>query len=482
MPSRLAFVTDPAAFDQSPVRLFVGRRERLLDGAVLKRVPEELRDLWSTIVKSVSPGDDGAATSTWTDQGKVIVAVLPERCSRHNTPTRAWSLARLLPVSGTKDVGLCIAVDEAAHAWAAAVAVGRANAAYSAASNRRNERVVKALILAPDGGLPSTTALLDVAEGVRKAAAWVDMPPNELNTTELVAAARACAKEVGAEFDVIEGKELQKKGFGGIWGVGRGSANPPAFVVLRWRPEAADGPSIGWVGKGITYDTGGLSIKSKTGMVGMKTDMGGAAAVLGAFWAAARLDLQREITAVLCIAENSVGPESTRPDDVLHMLSGRTVEVNNTDAEGRLVLADGLAWMIEHVNPDVIADCATLTGAQLVATGKRHAALYCNSHELELRMVDLGRQTGDLVHPLPFAPEFYRKEFKSQVADLRNSVKDRANAQSSCAGQFLNEHMRGYEGQWVHVDLAGPATRAGRGTGFGVALLLGMAGLMERRA
>ena len=237
--------------------------------------------------------------------------------------------------------------------------------------------------------------------------------------------------------------------------------------------------AIGLVGKGITYDTGGLSLKTKTGMVGMKTDMGGAAAVLGAFWAACRLQIRREITAVLCIAENSIGADATRPDDVLRMYSGRTVEVNNTDAEGRLVLADGLAWLAKHVKPDLIVDCATLTGAQLVATGKRHAAVYTNDEALEDRLVELGKRTGDLVHPLPYAPEFYRKEFHSRVADLRNSVKDRANAQSSCAGQFLAEHLRPFEGRWAHVDLAGPATSGGRGTGFGVALLCGLAGLLD---
>ncbi|MFK7929177.1 MAG: leucyl aminopeptidase family protein [Myxococcota bacterium] len=477
MPSRVAFVTDVLSFDSSPVRVFVGRKSRLLDADVLARVPADVAGMWAELVHGINPGDDGAGTTTWTSGGKVIIGVLPERCSRHNTQTRAWSMARLCAVGGKKDVGICVAVNDAEHAWAAAVAVGRANPAYTASSTP-HERTVRALILAPSP-VPSTDAMWSVSEGVRRAASWVDQPPNVLNTVELTQAAMKCAAEVGAEVSVIRGSDLKDQGFGGIWGVGKGSSNPPAFVVLRWRPDGATGPSLGWVGKGITYDTGGLSIKSKTGMVGMKTDMGGAAAVLGAFWSAAKLGLKRNITAVLCIAENSVGPDSTRPDDVLQMLSGRTVEVNNTDAEGRLVLADGLAWMIKNENPDVIADCATLTGAQLVATGKRHAAVYCNTDEIEAQMVSIGKRTGDLVHSLPFAPEFYRKEFKSQVADLRNSVKDRANAQCSCAGQFLHEHMRGFEGQWAHIDLAGPAVSGGRGTGFGVALLLGLAGLMS---
>ena len=480
MPSRLAFITEPTVFDDSPVRVFVGRRERLLQSDVRQRVPAELEGLWEDMVKGVDRGDDGGATSTWTSQGKVIVGVLPEHCSRHNTPTRAWSLARLLSVSGSKDVGVCIAVDEAEHAWAAAVALARANPSYSASSSsKKKERVVRALVLAPDGEIPATTRLMDVCEAARRAASWVDMPPNELTTTALTAAAEKIAAEVGADVEVIRGESLRDQGFGGIWGVGKASEHPPAMVILRWRPEDATGETIGLVGKGIVYDTGGLSLKSKTGMVGMKTDMGGAAAVLGAFYGLARLGLKREVTAVLCIAENSIGAGATRPDDVLHMYSGRTVEVNNTDAEGRLVMADGLAWLTKHVQPDLMMDCATLTGAQLVSTGKRHAAIYTNDGELEDTLVALGKRTGDLVHPLPYAPEFYRKEFSSRVADLRNSVKDRANAQSSCAGQFLAEHIRPFKGRWAHVDLAGPSTSRGRGTGFGVALLLGVAGLLD---
>ena len=478
MPSRLAFVSDPAAFDRSTVRIFVGRRSRLLGTDVRGRVPDELGSMWETIVNSVDRGDDGGSTTTWTRQGKVVVSVLPEHCSRHNTPTRAWSLPRLVKVGGTQDVGVLFAVDEAEHAWAAAVALARANPSYTA-NTKAKDRDVRALILSPDGPATQTQRLLDLAEGARKAAHWVDSPPNELNTRELVAAAEACAAEVGAEVEIISGDALRDGGFGGLWGVGKCSRNPPAMVVLRWRPDGASGERIGLVGKGITYDTGGLSLKTKTRMVGMKTDMGGAAAVLGAFWAACRLQIRREITAVLCIAENSIGADATRPDDVLRMYSGRTVEVNNTDAEGRLVLADGLAWLAKHVKPDLIVDCATLTGAQLVATGKRHAAVYTNDEALEDRLVELGKRTGDLVHPLPYAPEFYRKEFHSRVADLRNSVKDRANAQSSCAGQFLAEHLRPFEGRWAHVDLAGPATSGGRGTGFGVALLCGLAGLLD---
>jgi probable aminopeptidase NPEPL1 len=474
MPSRLSFVFDPSAFDRSPVRAFVGRRDRLLADDVRARVPAELAGVWEAMVRGTDPGDDGRATTAWTAQGRVVVGVLPEQCSRHNTPTRAWSIPPLVKVGGSSDVGVLVALDDADHAWAAAMAIARAYPSYTA-SSRPRDIAVQALLLAP-GPLPSTAALTTVAEACRKAASYVDLPPNELNTRELVAEAQALAAQVGARCTVISGTDLRDQGFGGLWGVGKASEHPPALVVLD-RDGAGD--RIAWVGKGITYDTGGLSIKPKLGMVGMKGDLGGAAAVLAAFWAAAKLGIRRPLTAVLCIAENAVGPAATRPDDVLRMYSGRTVEVNNTDAEGRLVLADGVAWVVKHRAPVELIDCATLTGAQAVATGKRHAAIYASTEAIEDRAVHVGRRTGDLVHPLPYAPELYRREFSSVVADLRNSVKDRSNAQSSCAAQFIREHLGSWDGPHLHVDLAAPATSGGRGTGFGVGLLLGLAGVLD---
>ncbi|RYH05734.1 hypothetical protein EON65_43910 [archaeon] len=225
------------------------------------------------------------------------------------------------------------------------------------------------------------------------------------------------------------------------------------------------------------YDTGGLSIKTPTtSMAGMKTDMAGSAAVLGAFAAAVTTgELTRPLHALLCIAENSVGPLSTRPDDVHRLLSGKTVEVNNTDAEGRLVLSDGVFYAHKHLQPDVIVDIATLTGAQLIATGKKHAAIYCSSEGLEDLVVEAGKYTGDLTFPIPYAPELFRQEFRSAVADMKNSVTDRGNAQSSCAGQFIGNHLEEYLAlpgkRWLHVDMAGPATVGDRATGYGVALL-----------
>ncbi len=197
----------------------------------------------------------------------------------------------------------------------------------------------------------------------------------------------------------------------------------------------------------------------------------GAAAVLGAFRALVALEAPVQLSLVLCLAENAVGPGAFKPDDILKMHSGKTVEINNTDAEGRLVLADGCSYAARILGADTVIDAATLTGAQLIATGMMHAAVVSNDASLEQQLIESGFRSGDLVHPLPFAPEFYKAEFKSPVADMRNSVKNRSNAQSSCAAQFIYNHLDGLQIRWGHIDLAGPAFRNDRGTGFGVALL-----------
>jgi len=286
---------------------------------------------------------------------------------------------------------------------------------------------------------------------------------------------------------VISGEDLKAGGYGFLYGVGQCAEEPPALVVLSHVPVGA-AKSVCVVGKGIVYDTGGLSLKTKDGMPGMKADMGGAAAALAAFEAAVTIGTGGQaLHLVLCLAENAIGSKAVRNDDVLTCLSGLTCEINNSDAEGRLVLADGVAHatsipsrlpgLRESQQPDLLIDMATLTGAQLMATGKRHAAVVSNLEEVERAAVDAGRLSGDTVHPLPFVPEWYQAEFDSKVADMKNSVKDRSNAQASCAANFIYEHIHeDFKGGWLHVDLAGPAWSEERGTGFGVGLTLAMLG------
>ena len=368
-----------------------------------------------------------------------------------------------------------------AHAYAQAVAAARPFPLYSSTSGSSapTDRLVNIVLALPDTMDPSAEEALlmevrSTAEGIRLCQRLVDAPPNELHTDSYVAECLRVAEQVGAETTVIQGETLRDQGFGGLWGVGKASEHLPALVVLSHNAKGAGGKSVCLVGKGIVYDTGGLSIKTKDGMPGMKKDMGGSGGILGAFLALAKAGCDSPVHAVLCIAENSVGTLATRPDDIHTLLSGKTVEINNTDAEGRLVLADGVCYAERNLDPWCILDMATLTGAQGVATGKRFAALYCNDEELETGLLAAGKASGDLCHPMPYAPEYFRSEFASKVADFKNSVKNRSNAQVSCAGQFIGNNIEDFldqGGKWCHIDMAAPASADERSTGYGVALL-----------
>jgi probable aminopeptidase NPEPL1 len=453
--------------------MFIGRHHRLLADDVRALLPDGVSPgMWTAMVGNTALPHDGRVTSTFVDGlARVLCGVLPDYVSRHNTPTRSWCLPTLLSaVPVVPRTAVVVAADDLAHLPAIVAGIARAVPTYHA--NTTNlPRAIEVVCI----GCADASALRVLAEAVRRAAYLVDLPPSELGPTAFVDACLEVAQRTGAHVTTIVGPRLHEQGLGGLWGVGRAATQPPALVVLDHAPADADGHDA-WVGKGITYDTGGLSIKAKTSMPGMKTDMAGAAAVLCAFEAAVRLGTRRRITAVLCVAENAVGPDATRPDDILRLYSGRTCEVNNTDAEGRLVLADGLAWVRKHRSPARIIDLATLTGAAAMATGVRIAALVSNDADLEGHLVDVGRRTGDLTFPLPFVPEFFRREFHSKVADFKNSVKDRNNAQSSCAAEFLHLNLPDDTVPWAHVDMAAPAHAGDRGTGYGVALLLGAIG------
>ena len=453
----------------------VGQKSALAAESVRSRVPVD-DDAWAAMLDRLGDGGDwGASTTTWVGRTKVVVAVLPAKASRNSPPSRSWALASLVKTArGSKDASVLLAVPSPDQAFPLALAAARAFPGYDRKSGRDRAQSVSIAAVC-DGTLVEDGRIQAGIEGVRLCARLVDMPASELSTLAFVDEARAVAERTGATLRVIE--DCEAAGLGGIHGVGKAATNGPRLAVLE-RP--GDGTKMAWVGKGIVYDTGGLSLKGKDHMPGMKGDMGGAAAVLGGFEAACAANLGGHLLAVLCLAENSVGPDATRPDDILLMHSGKTVEVNNTDAEGRLALADGVSWVGKEHDPDVIVDLATLTGAALVTTGKVHAGVYSNDADLEGLAVECGRDAGNPVYPFLYAPELMRKEFKSHVADMKNSVKDRANAQSSCAALFVESHLcrrgDGSMPRWLHVDLAGPAWDAqNRGTGFGVGLLMELA-------
>lgn len=458
--------------------LVIAPKRQFDDGTFLEILPEELMRLALDLASDTGPGPLGATswTLTGTKPRKLGVGVLADEGSRYNAPSRAAGIAKVASAAGLERAArpaVLVVLDDEGHALPALNAIARAFPLYSVSQGKSGPSALRVLALGPDerpvalGAATRATAQL-----AREMARLVDTPPTEMNPKAFQKEAwRLLAGIPGVAKRQIVGDALLSAGLGGIHAVGRTALEAPRMLVATYKPKKRAKRRVALVGKGVTYDTGGLSIKTKTGMPGMKSDMGGAAAVLGAFLVLARHGCPQELSLVVCLAENAVGPSSYKPDDVLTMHSGLTVEVNNTDAEGRLLLADGVSWAARKLRADTVIDAATLTGAQLVATGLAHAAVVTSDEDLERSLVEAGRASGDLVHPLPFAPELYQKEFKSPVADMRNSVANRANAQASCAAQFVYAHVADTDVRWGHVDLAGPAFPKDRATGFGVALL-----------
>ncbi|HEV7145743.1 MAG TPA: leucyl aminopeptidase [Pedococcus sp.] len=304
----------------------------------------------------------------------------------------------------------------------------------------------------------------------------VNMPPNQLFPQSFADSvkARATAASGKVSVKVLDEKALVKGGFGGIVGVGQGSANPPRLVTLTWAPPKAKG-SIALVGKGITFDSGGLCIKPPASMLTMKSDMAGAAAVAATVFAAAELGLPVTVTGYLCLAENMPGGSAQRPSDVVTMRNGTTVEILDTDAEGRMVLGDGLC-LAGEAKPDAIVDIATLTGAQMVALGARVAGIMANNDAFRDRVRAAADASGEAAWPMPL-PADLRSQLDSTVADLAH--KGERWGGMLTAGLFLKEFVS--EGTpWAHVDIAGPSFNEGSAwgytpkgaTGFGVATLL----------
>ncbi|MCQ1999343.1 leucyl aminopeptidase family protein [Arthrobacter zhaoxinii] len=290
--------------------------------------------------------------------------------------------------------------------------------------------------------------------------------------------ARSIAGNSGLTVRVRAEDELTAEGFGGLLAVGSGSEHPPRLVEVVYQPDGGEAPHVVLVGKGITFDSGGISLKPRDAMMTMKTDMAGAAAVLAVTEAAAALKLPVKVTAVLALAENAIGAASYRPADVVTTYNGTTVEVGNTDAEGRMVLADALAYAAAELAPDVLVDVATLTGAAALGLGMHHAALFGNTPELLARLEAAGRISGDAVWQLPLVAD-YGYVLDSDIADVSHiaPVQAKFGAGAIVAALFLERFTGGVP--WAHIDIAGPsrATKDSReltkgATGFGVRLLL----------
>ena len=307
-------------------------------------------------------------------------------------------------------------------------------------------------MLTGDGNAAAVKRGEVIAKAVNLVRDLVNTSPRDLSPETLAEEAVRVASDRGIAVEVLDENELRADGYGGLTGVGQGSTRPPRLVRLSYtHPEAAK--TVAFVGKGITFDSGGLSLKPPKSMETMKSDMGGAAATLAATAAIAELGLPVNVVGYMCLAENMPGGAAQRPSDIITIYGGKTVEVLNTDAEGRLVMADALARSAAD-NPDLVVDIATLTGAASVALGRRTAGVMGSSEAVAGEVAAVMREAGEPAWAMPL-PEELRKGLDSTVADLANVSGDR-NGGMLVAGLFLREFVP--DGvAWAHLDIAGPA-------------------------
>jgi len=293
-----------------------------------------------------------------------------------------------------------------------------------------------------------------IGQAVNQTRYWIDLPPSVLTPPELADKAIDIAKQTGLKITVFGEEEINKMGMGGLAAVSSGSYQDCRFAILEYRTQKKDAPTIAFVGKGITFDSGGLSLKPSTAMETMKDDMSGAAAVISAMQAIANLKPNVNIIGLTPLAENLPSGSSAKPGDIVRFYNGKTAEIKNTDAEGRLILADALSYAVKHYKPDAIIDVATLTGACRHALGPFFTGMMSAHDELVVRLEKSARQTGDAVWRLPLTDD-YKKAIKSTVADLCNTGNSNYNAGVITAACFLQAFVD--DTPWVHLDIAGTA-------------------------
>ena len=374
--------------------------------------------------------------------------------------------------------------EEDSDAVIQAIVEGVALAAYSAdeykTESKSKSQVQEVLLIHQ-----STDDLPKLEESVRRgqvlgeatnlARSLVNQPGNQINPSQLAERARMMAEKVGLEIEVLGETEMQEKGMDTTLAVAQGSDEPARFIVLKhMKDPRRDAPPVVFIGKGVTFDSGGLSLKSVASMKDMKADKAGACAVLAAMQAIARLQIKRNIIGLIPAVENMLSGRAQRPGDVVRSMCGKTVEIVNTDAEGRLILADALCYAAQF-RPAFIVDIATLTGACIIALGSIRAGLFSNDDELCEKLQRAGRRAGERFWRLPLDEE-YRKDLDSDIADIRNSGSRSAGAVT--AAKFLQEFVG--EFPWCHIDMAGvdlyeDSAKGAGATGFGTRTLVELA-------
>ena len=418
---------------------------------------------------------------------RVIAAGLGKASELNDLKLQNWGATALRQGNTAGDTDVALAVDTLDGAkmkpaeMAAAIAFGARLGSYRFDKYRTTEKAdkkptVKAFAVLVKGAAAARTAygpLDKIGDGVFFTRDLVSEPANVIFPKSLAAQARQLTK-LGVKVEVLGKAEMSKLGMGALLGVGQGSANESQLVVMQWKgkPKSKDKP-LAILGKGVTFDTGGISIKPAAGMEDMKWDMGGSAVVIGLMRALAGRKAKVNVVGVVGLVENMPSGTAQRPGDVVRSMSGQTIEVINTDAEGRLVLADALWYTQNRFKPEFMIDLATLTGAIIIALADQHAGLFSNNDQLSERLIAAGKATGEPLWRFPLTDE-YDKMINSDIADMQN-VGGRG-AGSITAAQFLQRFVN--KVPWAHLDIAGmawsktdkPITPKGA-TAFGVRLL-----------
>jgi leucyl aminopeptidase len=410
---------------------------------------------------------DGSSDKTWRipspagcNAGSVVLTGLGSGELDAHTLANAAGYAAMA-LSKPTPARIVFALPHSGESDVAAISEGALLGSHRVSKIGTTTQFVTTIAVVGSLGEAALSRVTAAARAVWQVRDLVTMPPNFLNPQTFVDQVGDLAKHQSVTVEILDEKQLAEQGYGGISAVGKGSQNPPRLMVLRYQP-AKPTRHIALVGKGITFDSGGLSLKAPNAMVGMKYDMTGAAVMASATLAAASLGSPAAITAYLCLAENMPSGSASRPNDVITILGGKTVEILNTDAEGRLVMADGLQ-AASALAPDLIIDIATLTGAARVALGERYAGLMGTNDAVE-QIVASAKATGELVWPMPL-PEELRSLLKSDVADIANAKPGEALGGMLLAGIFLRDFV-GENIPWAHLDIAGPAANSQSPWGF----------------
>jgi leucyl aminopeptidase len=418
--------------------------------------------------------------------GETAASYAPETLRR-----AAGAATRALAGHASADFALPIGTESDFAAVAEGIALGAYDFTEFKGSSKASQKapLKSATVISTLGSNAATKAALKRAEVLGKNVAitrdLVNTPPSHLTPITFSAQMKKIATTLGIKVEILNEVQLKAKGYGGISSVGQGSANPPRLFHISYSPAKAK-KRFAFVGKGITFDSGGYALKPAVGMGDMKSDMSGAAAVIAATFAIAELKLPIAVDAYACLAENMVSGDATRPSDIITILGGKTVEVLNPDAEGRLVLADGLVRAAQdgerNGGLDGMVDVATLTGAQVVALGTRTSAVMTNNEEFRTLFLEATGVSGESFWPMPL-PEDLKEALSSSSADMINSNPGVRHGGMLVAGLFLKEFVPDSI-PWLHLDIAGPAltheahgyTPVG-GTGVGVRSLVALAEL-----